>query len=104
MSKTKALHETAQSILFELSERSETKSIQQHDYLAERVKTLLKDKYTLKKELGAIWNQEAQAKLSELDGRVCQIVDQLGHSGYNTAELKSLISEANLNRIELERA
>jgi len=44
MSKTKALHETAQSILFELSERSETKSAQQHDYLAERVKTLLKDK------------------------------------------------------------
>lgn len=31
LTKTKALHETAQSILFELSERSETKSVQQHD-------------------------------------------------------------------------
>lgn len=81
MSKTKALQETAQSILFELSERSEAKSTQNHDYLAERVKTLLKDKYILKKELGAIVNKDAQNKLAELDGRVCEIVDQLGNSG-----------------------
>lgn len=57
----------------------------------------------MKKELGAIGNKDAQNKLAELDGRVCQIVDQLGNSGYNTAELKNLISEANQNRKELER-
>jgi len=39
-----------------------------------------------------------------LDERVCQIVDQLGNSGYNTLELKNLISEANYNKKELERA
>jgi len=34
-------------------------------------------------------------KLNELEGKVGEIVDHLGHSGYDTAELKQLISEAN---------
>jgi len=90
------LHELAQSILFELSERSDkSRTIDNHDYLTEKVKMLLKDKYLLKKELGFIGNKDVDKKLNELEGKVGEIVDHLGHSGYDTAELKQLISEAN---------